>query len=98
MYLVSLVAFYSALRINGYAFFCIVISGKIGTILMAWKSSKHVRGSLFIRVPKANLLTEDLSDPEKSSEVRPFRPVTGVSLRNLPFTPSGRPGEIETTR
>jgi hypothetical protein len=98
-YFVSLVAFYSALPTDDYAFYCIVTSGKIGTILMAWKSSKQdVRGSFFIRVPKANLLTEDPSDREKSSEVRPFHPVTGVSLRNLPFMPSGRPGEIETTR
>jgi hypothetical protein len=47
VYLVSLVAFYSALRIDDHAFYCIVISGKIGTILMAWKLSKQdVRGSL----------------------------------------------------
>ena len=41
MYLVSLVAFYSALGIEDYPFFSLVTSGKLGAILMAWKSSRR---------------------------------------------------------
>lgn len=40
MYLVSLVTFYSALGIEDYPFYCLVTSGRLGAILMAWKSSK----------------------------------------------------------
>ncbi|KAJ7870597.1 hypothetical protein B0H14DRAFT_2571185 [Mycena olivaceomarginata] len=41
MYLVSMVAFYTTLGVEDYPFFVLVTSGKVGAILMAWKSSKH---------------------------------------------------------
>jgi hypothetical protein len=44
MYLVSLVTFYSALGIEDYPFYCLVTSGKLGAILMAWKSSNREAG------------------------------------------------------
>ncbi|KAJ7093674.1 hypothetical protein C8R44DRAFT_645802 [Mycena epipterygia] len=44
MYLVSLVAFYSALGIEDYPFYCLVTSGKLGAILMIWRSSKQEAG------------------------------------------------------
>ncbi|KAJ6580310.1 hypothetical protein B0H10DRAFT_1962594, partial [Mycena sp. CBHHK59/15] len=41
MYLASLVAFYSALGIDDYPFYGLVACGKVGSLLMAWKSSTH---------------------------------------------------------
>ncbi|KAJ6611598.1 hypothetical protein B0H10DRAFT_353035 [Mycena sp. CBHHK59/15] len=41
MYLASLVAFYSALGIDDYPFYGLVAYGKVGSLLMAWKSSTH---------------------------------------------------------
>ncbi|KAJ7093528.1 hypothetical protein C8R44DRAFT_684942 [Mycena epipterygia] len=43
MYPVSMVAFYVTLGVDDYRFFALVTSGKVGAILMAWKSSKHAR-------------------------------------------------------
>ncbi|KAJ7087127.1 hypothetical protein C8R44DRAFT_991403 [Mycena epipterygia] len=41
MYLSSVIAFYSALGIEDRAFYCLVTSGMLGMILMAWKSSRY---------------------------------------------------------
>lgn len=41
VYLASLVAFYSALGIDDYPFYCLVASGTVGSLLIAWKSSAH---------------------------------------------------------
>ncbi|KAJ6451090.1 hypothetical protein C8R47DRAFT_1329775 [Mycena vitilis] len=49
MYLVSLVAFYSALGIENRPFFCFVTSGKKGAILMAWRSTAKDRTYLIER-------------------------------------------------
>ncbi|KAF7366215.1 hypothetical protein MVEN_00498700 [Mycena venus] len=59
MYLVSLVTFYSALGIEDYPFYCLVTSGKLGAILMAWKSSNRKRTYLIER----NVRKFDLSSP-----------------------------------
>ncbi|KAJ7263684.1 hypothetical protein B0H12DRAFT_1217397 [Mycena haematopus] len=59
MYLVSMIAFYTALGIEDYPFFALVTSGKMGAILMAWKSSKHARTHLIER----NVRTFDISSP-----------------------------------
>ncbi|KAJ7645789.1 hypothetical protein B0H17DRAFT_1215917 [Mycena rosella] len=59
MYLVSMVAFYSALGVDDYPFFALVTSGKVGAILMAWKSSKHDRTYLIER----NVRNFDISSP-----------------------------------
>ncbi|KAJ7601514.1 hypothetical protein B0H17DRAFT_159612 [Mycena rosella] len=59
MYLVSLVAFYSAFGIEDYPFYCLVTSGKLGAILMAWKSSKRERTYLIER----NVRKFDVSSP-----------------------------------
>ncbi|KAJ7248848.1 hypothetical protein B0H12DRAFT_1234838 [Mycena haematopus] len=59
MYLVSMVAFYTALGVDDYPFFALVTSGKTGAILMAWKSSKHGRTYLIER----NVRTFDISSP-----------------------------------
>ncbi|KAJ7766884.1 hypothetical protein B0H16DRAFT_1522724 [Mycena metata] len=59
MYLVSVCAFYSALGVEDYPFFCLVTSGTLGAILMAWKSSK--RGQTYIM--ERNIIKLDLSSP-----------------------------------
>lgn len=38
MYLVSVVAFYSSIGIEGHAFYTTVTSGNLGAVIMAWKS------------------------------------------------------------
>ncbi|KAJ7224969.1 hypothetical protein B0H12DRAFT_1328780 [Mycena haematopus] len=59
MYLVSMVAFYTALGVEDFPFFALVTSGKAGAILMAWKSSKHAKTYLIER----NVRTFDISSP-----------------------------------
>ncbi|KAF7336048.1 hypothetical protein MSAN_02318600 [Mycena sanguinolenta] len=41
MYLVSVVAFYSAIGIEDYPFYSVVTSGTLGAVIMAWKSPKN---------------------------------------------------------
>ncbi|KAJ7435667.1 hypothetical protein B0H11DRAFT_1755805 [Mycena galericulata] len=60
MYLVSLVAFYSALGIEDYPFFSLVTLGKLGAILMAWKSSRRKAITYLI---ERNVRKFDISSP-----------------------------------
>jgi hypothetical protein len=41
LHLASVVAFYSAFGVDDHPFYGLVTSGKVGTLLMAWKSSTH---------------------------------------------------------
>ncbi|KAJ7714769.1 hypothetical protein DFH07DRAFT_863228 [Mycena maculata] len=59
MYLTSMVAFYTTLGVEDYPFFALVTSGKVGAILMAWKSSEHCRTYLIER----NVRSFDISSP-----------------------------------
>ncbi|KAJ7161889.1 hypothetical protein C8R43DRAFT_1233455 [Mycena crocata] len=68
MYLVSLVAFYTALGIDDRPFYCIVTSGKIGAILMAWKSSKQKQTYLLER----NVRKFDISIPLQAFQFATF--------------------------
>jgi hypothetical protein len=88
MYLVSVVTFYSALGIEDYPFFALVTAGKLGAILMAWKSSKH-EVSCPRRYHKcADAFTENISDRTQCQEIRYFVPDTGVSFCDIPSTTS----------
>ncbi|KAJ6474492.1 hypothetical protein C8R47DRAFT_1199521 [Mycena vitilis] len=68
MYLVSLVAFYSALGIVNHPFFCFVTSGKKGAILMAWKSTAKDRTYLIER----NVRKFDISIPIQAFQFATF--------------------------
>ncbi|KAJ6580198.1 hypothetical protein B0H10DRAFT_2099203 [Mycena sp. CBHHK59/15] len=59
MYIVSVVAFYAALGIKNYPFYCLVTTGKVGAVLMAWRSSKLERTYIMER----NIRKFDLSSP-----------------------------------
>ncbi|KAF7371643.1 hypothetical protein MVEN_00020000 [Mycena venus] len=59
MYLVSIVSFYVALGIEDRPFFCLVTAGKVGVLLMAWKSSKQKKTYLMER----NVMKFDISSP-----------------------------------
>ncbi|KAJ6490629.1 hypothetical protein C8R47DRAFT_453666 [Mycena vitilis] len=68
MYLVSVVSFYSTLGIDDYSFYCLVTSGKLGAVLMAWKSSKQDR----IYVMERNIVTLDISSPIQAFQFATF--------------------------
>ncbi|KAJ6543484.1 hypothetical protein B0H10DRAFT_1374321 [Mycena sp. CBHHK59/15] len=59
MYIVSVVAFYAALGIKDYPFYCLVTTRKVGAVLMAWRSSKLKRTYIMER----NIRKFDLSSP-----------------------------------
>ncbi|KAJ7247886.1 hypothetical protein B0H12DRAFT_1235133 [Mycena haematopus] len=64
----SLVAFYSAFGIDDYPFYCLVTSGKVGTLLMAWRSSTHKQTYLVER----NTRKFDLSVPIEAFQFATF--------------------------
>ncbi|KAJ6490613.1 hypothetical protein C8R47DRAFT_1214905 [Mycena vitilis] len=68
MYLVSVTSLYSTLGIDDYSFYCLVTSGKLGAVLMAWKSSKQDR----IYVMERNIVTLDISSPIQAFQFATF--------------------------
>ncbi|KAJ6490631.1 hypothetical protein C8R47DRAFT_453779 [Mycena vitilis] len=68
MYLVSVVSFYSTLGIDDYPFYCLVTSGKLGAVLMAWKSSKQDK----IYVMERNVVKFDISLPIQAFQFATF--------------------------
>ncbi|KAJ7172135.1 hypothetical protein C8R46DRAFT_139013 [Mycena filopes] len=68
MYLVSVVAFYSAIGIENRPFYCLVTTGTVGTILMGWKSSKH--GQTYIM--ERNTVKYDIASPIEASQFAAF--------------------------
>ncbi|KAJ7247889.1 hypothetical protein B0H12DRAFT_1303529 [Mycena haematopus] len=68
MHLASLVAFYSAFGIDDYPFYCLVTFGKVGTLLMAWRSSIHKQTYLVER----NMRKFDLSVPIEAFQFATF--------------------------
>ncbi|KAJ7247887.1 hypothetical protein B0H12DRAFT_1053312 [Mycena haematopus] len=68
MYLASLVAFYSSLGIDDYPFYCLVTSGKLGAILMAWTSSSQNQTYLVER----NVRKFDISVPIQAFQFATF--------------------------
>ncbi|KAJ7241035.1 hypothetical protein B0H12DRAFT_1326317 [Mycena haematopus] len=59
MYLVSVVAFYSSIGIEGHAFYTTVTSGNLGAVIMAWKSPT----SKIIYLMDRNVTTFDITIP-----------------------------------
>ncbi|KAJ7685566.1 hypothetical protein DFH06DRAFT_1158840 [Mycena polygramma] len=68
MYLVSVASFYSTLGIDDYPFYCLVTSGKLGAVLMAWKSSKQDR----IYIMERNVVKFDISSPIEAFQFATF--------------------------
>ncbi|KAJ7159273.1 hypothetical protein C8R43DRAFT_948208 [Mycena crocata] len=68
MYLVSVVSFYSALGIDDYPFYCLVTSGKVGAILVAWKSTVAKRTYIIDR----NAISFDISIPVQAFQFASF--------------------------
>ncbi|KAJ6490627.1 hypothetical protein C8R47DRAFT_1045418 [Mycena vitilis] len=68
MYLVSIASFYSTLGIDDYPFYCLVTSGKLGAVLMAWKSSKQDK----IYVMERNVVKFDISSPIEAFQFATF--------------------------
>jgi hypothetical protein len=74
------VNFYSALGIEDYPFFALVTAGKLGAILMAWKSSKHEAIGPRRYHKCADAFTENISDRAQCQEIRYFVPDTMVAV------------------
>ncbi|KAJ7147896.1 hypothetical protein C8R43DRAFT_1237086 [Mycena crocata] len=68
MYLVSLVSFYSVLGIEDRPFYCLVTWGKLGAVLMAWKSSTQKQ----IYLMERNIRKSDLSSPIEAFQFATF--------------------------
>ncbi|KAF8217828.1 hypothetical protein K438DRAFT_1656768 [Mycena galopus ATCC 62051] len=68
MYLVSVVAFYSAIGIEDHAFYSVVTSGRLGAVIMAWKSST----SKIIYLMDRNVTVFDISIPVEAFHFATF--------------------------
>ncbi|KAK7046786.1 hypothetical protein R3P38DRAFT_3422496 [Favolaschia claudopus] len=76
MSLASVVAFYSALGVEDHPFYCLVTTGKLGFVLMAWKSSqsrlvmRSKQQTIFLM--DRNLAVFDISIPFGTSSFAAF--------------------------
>ncbi|KAJ7476150.1 hypothetical protein FB451DRAFT_1245978 [Mycena latifolia] len=68
MYLISVVSYYAVLGIMDYPFYCLVTSGHLGAILMAWKSTKQNK----IYVMERNIYTFDITSPLQAFQFATF--------------------------
>ncbi|KAF7334244.1 hypothetical protein MSAN_02385700 [Mycena sanguinolenta] len=68
MYLISIVAFYSALGIEDHAFYSVVTTGTFGAVIMAWKSSKNK----IIYLIDRNVMTFNIAVPVEAFHFATF--------------------------